>query len=249
MLFTYILIGVVQGLTEFLPVSSSGHVVLLSKVLKLETDVFLLTIIVHLGTLISVLVVYRKKILEMIKHPFTKYNFMLVLSSVITFIFFLLFGDMVESAFGGKYLAYGFFFSAIVLIISDMAHHKTNNVGWWQAGVIGLGQGLALFPAVSRSGLTICSALLSGVEREKAADYSFLLSIPVILGSSIMEIGKITTISQNTVIPIIFAFIFAIISGILAIKIMLKAIKKAKLHYFALYLIILSITIIAFGLY
>ena len=247
MLLEYILIGIIQGLTEFFLVSSCGHVVLATKWLGLNVDTMFLTIVVHLGTLLAVVFVYRKKLWQMIKHPFTKYNFKIVVASLVTLICYLIFGDLAESAFDGRFLKYGFLLSAIVLIVSDLKKPSFKPVGWGNAITIGLAQGLALFPAVSRSGMTICAGVLSGVNREEAADFSFLLSVPIILGSSILEFCNISSISGSQVLPLVCAFVFAFISGVLAIKIMLKAIKKAKLYYFALYLIILAIVLIALG--
>ena len=247
MLFAFIIIGLIQGLTEFLPVSSSGHIVLATKLFNLNVDTLFLTIFVHMGTLLAVIIVYRKRLWEMIRHPFTAYTFKILISTLITVICYLIFGDMVERAFGGEFLVYGFVLSAIVLIASDLMKPSFKPVGWGQSVVIGFAQGLALFPAVSRSGMTICASIFAGVGRSESADYSFILSVPVILGSSILEIPHLTSLPSNQIFPLICAFIVAFVSGILAIKLMISAIKKAKLSYFAFYLIILSIVLIALG--
>lgn len=242
-IFVAIILGLVQGLTEFLPVSSSGHLVLLEKIFGIQCDVIIFDVILHLATLIAVCYVYRKSIIDLIKHPFSKKAKLLVVATIPTCIIAILFKDFFENAFGGELLALGFFISAIYMLIAEYAtkrNKKTVPLNYKNASVIGLFQGIAIMPAISRSGSTITSALVQGIDREEAAEFSFLLSIPIILISTIYESFKIGSITIGFA-PILVGFVCAFISGFFAIKLMLSVIKKAKFSYFAVYLFILSI--------
>ncbi|MBQ0017421.1 MAG: undecaprenyl-diphosphate phosphatase, partial [Clostridiales bacterium] len=239
------ILGLVQGLTEFLPVSSSGHLVLLENIFGIENNVILFDVILHVGTLCAVIIVYRKTIWDLIKHPFSEKAQKLIFATIPTLIIALIFKGFFEKSFNGDFLALGFLTTAIFLIIAQVISNKQyqyRELDYKNAMVIGVFQGLAILPGISRSGSTITSAIVQGVRRDDAAEFSFLLSIPIILASLVYECIKI----PGTTITISFwafliGFIFSVISGIFAIKIMLKVVKKAKYQYFSIYLILLSI--------
>lgn len=243
-----IILGIVQGLTEFLPVSSSGHLVLLQQIFHIENNVILFDVILHLGTLISVIIVYRKSILELIKHPFSKKMKLLVVGTIPTVIIALLFKDFFENAFGGSILFVGFLLTAIFLLISDYCDKKILNksqMNYSKISIMGIFQGFAILPGLSRSGSTITSAIVLGVNKKDALEYSFLLSIPIIIASMIYELIKTPFSSiQIGVMPIVFGFVFSTIFGFLAIKFMIKIVEKNNYKYFSIYLIILSIILI-----
>ena len=243
-----ILLGIVQGLTEFLPISSSGHLVLLGQIFILPENSILFFILLHLATLIAVVIVFNKTILDLIKHPFSKKMLMLVSGTVVTLILALLFKDFFENAFSGAFLSISFLVTAIFLLIAEWVskHNKEpKDISLKNTLVMGLFQGFAILPGISRSGATISSAIVQGVEKNKAAEFSFLMSAPIILISFIWEILKLEGDTTNLYfIPTAFGFLFALIFGVIAIKVMLKVIQKANYRYFSFYLIILSFILI-----
>lgn len=239
-----LILGIIQGLTEFLPVSSSGHLVLFQKIFGIESNLILFDVILHLGTLIAVVIVYRKSILELIKHPFSKKMGYLVIGTIPTVIIALLFKDFFESAFNGNILFVGFLATSLLLFIASYCDRKYKNYKTLKAKhifVMGLFQGLAILPGLSRSGSTTCSSIVMGIKKEETLEYSFLLSIPIILASLVYELifSKVTFVSSD-ILPIIIGFVSSAIFGIFSIIIMKKVIKKNNYKYFAIYLIILS---------
>ncbi len=240
-----IFLGIIQGLTEFLPVSSSGHLVLFQKIFGLNIDCLFFDIVVHLGTLLAVVVVYHKSILEILKHPFCEKAQKLVLATIPTVVIAILFKDIFKNSFGGDFLFVGFFVTAIIMFVASYScknNYQYKSLTFGGSVIMGIFQGLAIFPGVSRSGSTITSALVQGVRRNESAEFSFLMSIPAILGSLVFELFDIGKASLN--IPfasLVAGFVFSAVSGYIAIKFMLKVIKKAKFFWFGIYLVLLSI--------
>lgn len=247
----FILLGLVQGLTEFLPVSSSGHLVFLDKIFGVETGNFIfVSIILHIATLISVIILYYKKIWELIKHPFSKNTLLIVVATIPTVVIVLLFKGFFENAFNGGYLAICFMITAILLMLTyfktqskkTITYHKMT---YYNAMFVGIMQGFAVLPGISRSGSTISANVLQGVDSETSTSFSFILSIPIILASLIYEVyGCIKSGQQffvGSYINLGIAFAIALISGIFAIKIMKKFAKTGKYYFFSIYLVIISI--------
>jgi len=243
-IFIAFLLGLVQGLTEFLPVSSSGHLVLLQKIFGIQNNVILFDIILHLGTLLAVVIIYRKSILDLIKNPFSKKMRFLIVGTFPTLIIAFLFKDFFESAFSGNLLFIGFLATSILLLITNYYDKKklnSKNMNYKYILTMGIFQGIAVFPGLSRSGSTVTSSLILGVKKEEALEYSFLLSIPIILASLIYElIFSSITISSVEVLPIIIGFLTSSLFGIISIKFMIKIVKNNTYKYFAIYLIVLS---------
>ena len=253
---TFIL-GAVQGLTEFLPVSSSGHLTLLQKVLGYdEGSLMFVNIMLHFGTLISVLIVFRKDILALFKKPF-KTLLMLIVATIPAAVVGLLCNDYIEDIFAGErallYLAICFALTALMLLITELIakrRKKHTALGWKNTIPMGLMQAVALFPGISRSGSTIFAGTASGAKPENIAKFSFLMSIPVILGSFVLELKDIIfpgetaklVCGTNEIIGMVVGVITAAVFGFLAIKFMLKVISKANYKWFALYLVLLSLT-------
>lgn len=240
-----VFLGVIQGFSEFLPISSSGHLVLFQKILGIGEGALSFDIALHLATLIAVVVVYWKKIIEMIRRPFSKLPVYIVLGTIPIGILGLLFNDLIELFFeSGATLGAGFIFTGIVLMYAEMTGKKTRNLSDMKVKdplLIGTGQAVAMLPAVSRSGMTISTALALGIERKTAADFSFLLSIPAILAAVVLDIYKMLQSGENALAtvgtgPVITGMIFAALSGFFAVKAMLKLISDKKLHYFSYYL-------------
>jgi len=242
----YIFIGFIQGITEFLPVSSSGHIVLFGTMFELD-NLLLISIVAHIGTLFAVLYCYRKRIFDLIKHPKNKTNLNLIIATIPTIIIVILFNRFLEDNFSSKTLVWGFLVSAILLIIADLKKDGNKPVNKKSALYMGLSQGCALLPGISRSGSTLVCGLLVGVEKQEALDFSFLMSIPIILASAVYESFKLFH-SQITInwLGIFLVMLSSFVFGILSIKLMLKVVKKNKLYYFSVYLIILSLCVLLF---
>ena len=242
----YIFIGFIQGITEFLPVSSSGHIVLFGSMFELD-NLLLISVVAHVGTLFAVLFCYRKRIKELITHPKNKTNLNLIIATIPTIIIVLLFNKFLEDNFSSKTLVWGFLLSAILLVIADLKRDGYKPITKKSSFYMGLSQGLALLPGISRSGSTLVCGLLVGVDKHEALDFSFLMSIPIILASAVYESFKLFT-SQITInwFGIFLVIISSFIFGILSIKIMLKVVKKNKLYYFSIYLIVLSLVVLLF---
>lgn len=242
----YILIGIIQGLTEFLPISSSGHVVLFGSLFDLD-NLMLLSIVSHVGTLFAVIYCYRKRIFELIRHPINKTNLHLIIATIPTIVIVLLFNSFLEENFVTKTLIWGFLISAVLLLVADFIRDGHKPITKRSALYMGIAQGLALLPGISRSGSTLVCGLFSGVEKKEALDFSFLMSIPVIIASAVYESIKLFSY-QITVnwIGIFVVMITSFIFGILSIKLMLKLVSKNRLFYFSIYLILLSLVILFF---
>ncbi|MBQ9795596.1 MAG: undecaprenyl-diphosphate phosphatase [Clostridia bacterium] len=242
----YILIGFVQGITEFLPVSSSGHIVLFGSLFELD-NLLLISVVAHIGTLFAVLYCYRKRIVELIKHPKNPTNLKLIIATIPTVIIVLLFNNFLEDNFSTSSLVWGFLISAILLLIADLKKEGNKPINKKSALYMGISQGLALLPGISRSGITLTCGLLIGANKKEALDFSFLMSIPIILASAVYESIKLFS-SQLTInwLGIFIVMFSSFIFGILSIKIMLKVVNKNKLYYFSIYLIVLSLVILLF---
>lgn len=236
-----ILIGFIQGITEFLPVSSSGHIVLFGSLFELD-NLLLISIVAHIGTLFAVIYCYRKKLSELVKQPFNKTNKNLIIATIPTVIIVLLFNKFFEDNFSISSLIWGFLISAILLVIADLKKEGCKPITKKSSFVMGITQGLAVLPGISRSGSTLVTGLLLGVDKNEALDFSFLMSIPIIIASAVYESFKLFTLQVSVNwLQIFIVMITSFIFGVLSIKIMLKIVKKNKLYFFSIYLIVLSL--------
>ncbi len=264
-----IILGIVQGACEFLPVSSSGHLVVFYNIFNITENTILLSVILHVATLFAVVFCYYKQIIKLIKNPFCNTNKKLVVATIPTLIIVLILKGVVEKSFDGLFVICGFVITAIVLVISQLTENKHNkmlansefvtksgcfdyditniNVSYKQAVMVGVAQGLAIFPGVSRSGSTIAMGLMCNVKKQHAADFSFLLSIPIIVAGLLFEVLEVM-ISGGSVgfsfLTLLIGFVFSFVSGFLCIKLMLKFVKNSKLYWFSIYLILLAIFLI-----
>ncbi len=245
----FILLGIVQGLTEFLPVSSSGHLVLLDKIFGVETGNFIfVSIMLHIATLFSVVLLYRKEIFDLICHPLQKKVGFIIVSTFFTGVVFLTFQNFFLDAFSGGLLPVCFMTTAILLMFT---YFKSKSVkiykplNYPRASAIGLMQGVAVLPGISRSGSTIFAGTMLGLDSDEATSYSFILSIPIILLSLIYEIYECvknsTVIFTGSVPSLIISIVLAFLCGIFAIKIMKKFAKTKKYYIFSIYLAAISI--------
>lgn len=256
-----LILGIIQGLTEFLPVSSSGHLELAKFILgdtSLPEESLLMTVVLHAATAFSTIVVFRKDIAEIFIGLFQfKWNeqfifsLKIIISMVPAAFVGVFFNDAIESLFGGRLLLVGsmLILTAVLLLLADRAKTTEKGVGYWDAIIIGVSQAIAIMPGISRSGATISTSVLLGVDRSKAARFSFLMVVPLILGAMSKDLisGEINYESTH-MLPLIIGFIAAFITGILACTWMIALVKKAKLSWFALYCFIVGILAIVYTL-
>ena len=243
-----IFLGLVQGITEFLPVSSSGHLALSSMVLGLEPDHILsFAAMLHMGTLLAVFVVTRRELLALLRKPFGPLTWMLVIATIPAIAAALLFGDFIEAAFGGSFLGPSFFITAAVLLANLLfrpGSRPLSSIRWLDALVTGVAQAVAILPGVSRSGSTITALLARGIEREAAIKFSFLLSIPAILGGFSMDMYSLVKSGEglgSTPAAVILAGVaIAAVSGFLAMRFMLKKLTRKGMLICAAYAALLG---------
>lgn len=244
------LLGLVQGVTEFLPISSSGHLVLLQKVLGLDTEASLFfDTMLHLGTLIAVCVVFYREILDMLKKPIQKKVGLLLISTAITVVITLLFRDFFESSFSGAFLGIEFLITSAILFLNEKIAHGRKTISEMkvlEAAGVGLMQGISVLPAVSRSGATIAGSRFFGLKKKDAAEFSFLLSIPAIMGSVVLQLPNVikTSIHNEPWGAIFLGMLFACVSGYFAIRFMIRLIVKKSLVGFAWYTAALGVLIL-----
>ncbi|MGN1227125.1 MAG: undecaprenyl-diphosphate phosphatase [Christensenellales bacterium] len=240
-----IVLGIVQGLTEFLPISSSGHLVLLENIFSTGSNLFM-TVALHLGSLIAVIVVFWKDIVYIIKHPLCDLSKKLIIATLPTIIIVLFFKTYIEDSFNGNFFLIGFVLTAFLLMITEIVAKKVDfkkPLSTKSAIIMGIAQGIATLPGISRSGSTICAGLLCGEHRDNVASFSFLMSVPIIIASCVYELIFSSSTVVVSALPVIVGMIFAFIFGMLAIKLMLKLIKKVEFTYFAIYLALIVIIV------
>ena len=253
-----LILGLVQGLTEFLPVSSSGHLVLAEHILGYQPPGVFFEVAVHVATLLSVVVVYRARIVELIKGLVTgqaaawRYAGLLIIASIPAAVAGIALKNYFETSFHSvPALGWQFLITAIILWSTKYAMPRATGkqVTLAQSMLIGIGQAIAIVPAISRSGTTIAAALWSGLEAEAAAEFSFMMSIIVIAGSGLLEARHIPPGQQGLSLGLLTAFVTAAVSGLFAIRFLVSLLKHKKFHLFAPYCAVLgAICLVWFGL-
>jgi undecaprenyl-diphosphatase len=259
--FESIVLGAIQGLTEFLPVSSSGHLVLFQKILKVSSPVLFFDTLVHGGTLIAVLVVLWGDIWDILRRPLQPLTAYLILGTLPAVAFALLFNDAVEAAFeSGAFLGFAFLVTSVFLGAAEILSKRTERprrkgeMTWVDSLVIGIFQAIAIVPGVSRSGSTLSASLARGLDRDFAARFSFLLSIPAILGALFLQIKDLAGAAGVSgteaaaaigVAPLIAGTLSAAVVGFFSIKIMLKLVRERSLWGFSVYTGLLGLLVLA----
>ena len=259
-----LILGLVQGLTEFLPVSSSGHLAIGREILGVEAAQDLVfEITVHVATVLATIIVFRKQIWKLLCGLFkfkyndeTDYILKICVSMIPVFIVGMFFKDRVESLFSSLLVVgLALVVTAMLLLFSDIyggrgkvaGRQYRNGIGWWQALVIGIGQAFAVIPGLSRSGTTISTGLLCGVKRSDVAQSSFLMVLVPILGEAFLDlVGGDVASSSVGAGPLLVGFLAAFVSGLFACKVMIALVKKARLRWFALYCAIVGLAVIIF---
>jgi undecaprenyl-diphosphatase len=256
-IFEALFLGVMQGVTEFLPVSSSGHLVLLQHLLGVDEPGLLFDVAVHFGTLLAVLAVFRQDVAKLLTTFFslctpagmkslptrfahdenTRLLMLIIIGTIPTVLIGLLFKDLVETMFSSVAVAGGALLVTGTLLLATRWRSATcitiPQMAVWQALIIGVAQGLALTPGISRSGATIAMALFLGIERETSGRFSFLLCLPAIIGAVLLNVFG--GIAGDKVLPIVAGTLAAAIVGYLALVFLLRVVRRGKFHVFAPY--------------
>lgn len=254
-----VILGIIQGLTEFLPVSSSGHLELAKFLFgqdQLPQDSLLITVVLHAATALSTIVIFRKDIVEILKGLFqfkwnedTKYSLKIVISMIPAAIIGLFYNDAIEALYDGQVQLVGFMLiiTGLLLFLADRAKVTNKGVSFSSSLIIGISQAIAILPGISRSGATISTAVLLGIDREKAARFSFLMVVPLIIGKMAKDIMDGALSQPDTpIIALSTGFIAAFVVGLIACTWMISLVKRSKLKYFAIYCFIVGLIAIFF---
>lgn len=256
-----IILGLIQGLTEFLPVSSSGHLEIAKKMLGEESvgkPSMLMTVVLHFATALSTIVVFRKDILIIVKgllqfknNDSFQFSLKICLSMIPAALIGFFFSYEIESLFGNDLLLVGgmLIITGLLLIMADKSKDSTKNVGFKDAIIIGVSQAIAILPGISRSGATISTSVILGIDKKKAARFSFLMVVPLIFGKIAQDMftGDIIT-NESQFLSLLIGFIVAFFTGLYACKWMIKLVKNSQLKYFAYYCFSIGSIVIATSL-
>lgn len=253
-----LILGIVQGLTEFLPVSSSGHLELGKAIFgddSLPEESLLFTVVVHAATALSTVVIFRKDILQILKGLFqfkrneeSEFSVKIIISMIPAALIGILFDEQIEALFSRNILLVGgmLIFTGLLLFLADKAKNTSKDVTFKNAFIIGLSQAVAILPGISRSGATISTSVLLGIDRDKAARFSFLMVVPLILGKIAKDIldGALTADFVNSM-PLVVGFTGAFVAGLIACKWMISLVRNAQLRYFSYYCFVVGFIAIA----
>lgn len=253
-LLSAIILGIIQGLTEFLPVSSSGHLELAKVFLgndAVAEESMLMTVVLHFATALSTVVIFRKDLLAIFKGLLSfkwnqelQFSLKIIISMIPAAVVGILYDDLIESFFNGQILLVGsmLILTGALLFLADKAKSTNKNVSFMNAFIIGVSQAIAILPGISRSGATISTSVLMGVDREKAARFSFLMVVPLIFGKIAKDVlSDDFSLVNVDVFSLSFGFIAAFITGLFACTWMISLVKKSKLVYFSIYCFIVGI--------
>lgn len=268
-IFDAILLGILQGLTEFLPVSSSGHLILVEELLHVSHDYDIaFEVFVHFGTLLSVVLMFWKEIKSIvfsfvggilkpssIKHLFKNDDYFrlavfIIIGCIPAGLVGVLFEHQIEFLFTDpKFVSVMLLITGLILFLTKFAKPKDDSkVGLLSTIIIGIAQAVAIIPGISRSGITISSALFSGVSRQNSAKFSFLLALPVIFGATILKTKELfgSPMNSTRLIPLVVGTIVAAVFGYIAIRLVLSILQKRRFSWFAYYCFIVGILGILF---
>ena len=245
---SYLILGIVQGLTEFLPVSSSGHLTLFSEFLGIKSDDITFKVLVHFATALSTIIVFRKDIVELTLgffqkseegHKSRKYILLLALSAIPAALVGFTLKDSIEALDYPQFVGYMLIVTALILFASQKLNsHLEKTLGISNSILIGISQAFAILPGISRSGSTIGAALLLGISRAEATKFSFLMALPVILGATLLEtkdLLEVGVVNSGPIFGYVVGVASAFLSGLLACKLMIKLVKNTNLMWFTVY--------------
>lgn len=242
-----IILGIVQGLTEFLPVSSSGHLVLFGEWLQQTDDSILLEVLLHTGTLLATLIVFRKQVLDILlglvkREPQAmRMSGLIIVASIPAGVIGLTLKDQLQSVFGSPFIVAGLMIlTGVVLWLTRRTNvpEEGDSLNWKKALLIGCAQAFAILPGISRSGSTICTALFAGVPRKQAGEFSFLISLPAIAGATLLAVKDLFETGagqQHLGLPMVAGVLASFLTGLLALTWLLKVVRKGQMWVFAPY--------------
>ena len=257
-----IIYGIIQGLTEFLPVSSSGHLELTKAILgdhAVPEESMLMTVVLHAATALSTLVIFRKEVGEILSGLFkfknneeTQFSIKIIISMIPATFVGLFFEDEIESLFTKNVLLVGMMLlvTGALLLFADRAKNTDKKVSYLNSLIIGISQAVAIMPGISRSGATISTSVLLGIDRTRAARFSFLMVVPLILGKMAKDVmgGELGANTAQT-LPLIVGFIAAFVAGLLACQWMIALVKRSNLTYFSIYCFIIGFIAIGYTIF
>lgn len=257
-----LILGIIQGLTEFLPVSSSGHLEITKALFgdaSLAKESMFMTVMLHGATALSTIVVFRKEIMEIISGLFqfkwneqTIFSLKIVVSMLPAAFVGVVFSDELEALFDKQVLLVGFMLiiTALLLYLADKAKTTEKGVSYLSAIIVGVAQAIAILPGISRSGATISTSVLLGIDRAQATRFSFLMVVPLILGKMAKDLlSSEFTMQGESIMPIVVGFVGAFVTGLFACTWMIKLVKKSKLTYFSVYCTIVGLIAIGSQLF
>ncbi|MFA5460258.1 MAG: undecaprenyl-diphosphate phosphatase [Candidatus Paceibacterota bacterium] len=245
-----IILSVVQGITEFLPISSSGHLAVLQIFWQTPDPSVVFSALLHFGTLGAILIVFYQEIIKILQKRNWKLIKLIIIGTIPAAIFGFFFQSIIEAQFSSlKFIGFSFLITALFLILTKFLkinpkYLNIEDLTYFDALIIGIAQTAALFPGISRSGLTISTGLLRKLKPEIAYKFSFLLAVPVILGAFVLQIPNLIQQGQNNYLIYVIGALVSLLTGIISLKILEKILKKGKLYWFSLYLIIISMIIL-----
>ena len=257
-----LILGIIQGLTEFLPVSSSGHLEIVKALFGtnvIAEESMFMTVMLHGATALSTIVIFRKEIGEILGGLFqfkwneqTIFSLKIILSMIPAAFVGVVFADQLETLFESQIVLVGFMLllTAGLLFLADRAKTTEKGVSYSNAIVIGIAQAIAILPGISRSGATISTSVLLGIDRTRATRFSFLMVVPLILGKMAKDLlSSEFTVSGESAMSVIVGFIAAFLTGLLACTWMIKLVRKSKLTYFSIYCGVVGVIAIVCGLF
>lgn len=246
-----VILGVVQGITEFLPISSDGHLVLAQALLDVEEPGIAFEVLVHVGTLLSVLLFFRRRLLllaQSLWKPSMKRErqtiLLLVIATIPLAVAGVLFESFYESFFSPYFTGIFLLVNGWILLSTRFLPKGNKSVGFREAILIGIGQAFAPFPGISRSGTTISTGMLVGVQPAEAAEFSFLLLIPAICGALVLKLDDFLTADLSSFGPYLTAAIIAALTGLVAVSVLMKMVKSGKFEYFAYYCFVAGVAVL-----
>lgn len=248
--YVLIILCIVQGLTEFLPVSSSGHLLLFEQLFNVSGNLMFLNLFLHMATLLAVVIVYRKTLWGLLKKPFQPYTLKLFVATMFTVVLAFAYEFSGVDKIVTKIYPFGFLLTAILLFVCHQFQKKSGVVSSGEISmrsscIVGIVQGFAVVPGLSRSGSTISSLILSGNDEKQSSEFSFLLSIPIIVGGFVLELLKmdknVINLGFSDIKLYIFAFFLTFIVSLIALKLTIKLVKKHKFIVFSIYTFVLFV--------
>ena len=245
-----IILGILQGITEFLPVSSSGHIVLFEHFLNITKDDIVIEVILHFGTLVSILIFFRKDIYNLLAGIVNRdndsllYGYSIIVATMPIVLFSLVAKDYISSIFSINILVYTYIINSIILFMTKDVRGDKHQITMKLAIVMGIAQIFALFPGISRAGITICAGLILGYKQREVAKFSFFMAIPALIGAMIFELDNIMHQVNGELLTLLIGFSVSMVSGLFVLGLLFKILQTNRLWMFSYYCIFIWLIIL-----